>query len=169
MEGGSGEGRTMRILGVDPGTQVCGYAVLETDGERARALDYGVVSSRDPSVAVRLRVIHEGLLAVIRRLRPDVAVVEGAFFGKNVRSALKIGEGRGVALLAAASEGLDVVEYAPAEVKKSVVGNGRAHKSQVQQMVRIILGLPEVPAPEDAADALAIAICHHHRLLSVPG
>ena len=154
----------MKILGVDPGTLTCGYAILESDGHSSRALDYGVVRSRDEALPVRLKVIYEGLLVVIDRWEPDVAAVESAFFGKNARSALKIGEGRGVALLAAASRGLPVVEYAPAEVKKSVVGTGRAHKSQVQEMVRLILSLPELPEPEDAADALAIALCHSHRL-----
>ena len=158
----------MRILGIDPGTQVCGYGVIETDGQDARALDYGVIKGSAPSLEGRLKAIYEGLLTVIARFEPEVAVVEGAFFGKNVRSALRIGEGRGVALLAAASGGLRVAEYAPAEVKKAVVGTGRAHKSQVQQMVRIILALPELPEPEDAADALAIAICHFHRLPSGP-
>jgi crossover junction endodeoxyribonuclease RuvC len=154
----------MRILGIDPGTQVCGYAVIDTDGPDARAVDYGVVKSRQRALAARLGDINRGLATVIDRHRPDVAVLEGAFFGKNVQSALKIGEGRGAALVAAAAAGIEVVEYAPAEVKKAVVGTGRAHKSQIQQMVRIILNLPELPEPEDAADALAIAICHFHRL-----
>jgi crossover junction endodeoxyribonuclease RuvC len=154
----------MRILGIDPGTQVCGYAVIDTDGADARAVDYGVVRSRARDLPVRLHDINRGLVTVIARHSPDVAVLEGAFYHKNVRSALRIGEGRGAALVAAAGAGLDVVEYAPAEVKKAVTGTGRAHKSQVQQMVRVILNLSEVPEPEDAADALAIALCHFHRL-----
>jgi crossover junction endodeoxyribonuclease RuvC len=154
----------MRILGIDPGTRVCGYGVIETDGPDARALDYGVVRGRDGALAGRLRAIHGGLGTIVERFRPDVGVLEGAFFGKNARSALKIGEGRGVALLALAEGGIEVVEYAPAEVKKAVTGNGRAQKGQVQQMVRILLNLPEPPEPEDAADALAIALCHFHRL-----
>ncbi len=153
----------MRIIGIDPGTRVCGYGVLEVNGNQATTLEYGVVRGRGRAVPERLRAIHKGLASVIERLEPDVAAVEGAFYGKNVRSALKIGEGRGVALLAAAQRDLEVAEYSPAEVKKSVVGNGRAHKSQVQLMVQTILGLPDLPEPEDAADALAIAICHHHR------
>jgi crossover junction endodeoxyribonuclease RuvC len=154
----------MRILGIDPGTQIAGYGIIETDGHDVRALDYGVVRTADRPLPERLRVIYEGLQAIITRFQPDVVAVEGAFFGKNVRSALKIGEGRGVALLAAASRGIEVAEYAPAEVKKAVVGSGRAHKAQVQQMVRLILALRDPPSPEDAADALAIAICHFHRL-----
>ena len=154
----------MRILGVDPGTHVCGYGVIEVDGPDARALDYGVVRGGDASLAGRLCAIHGGLRTVIGRFGPDVAALEGAFFGKNARSALKIGEGRGVALLAFAESEIEVVEYAPAAVKKAVTGNGRAQKAQVQQMVRILLNLPELPEPEDAADALAIALCHFHRL-----
>jgi len=154
----------MRILGVDPGTQVCGYGVIETRGAEARALDYGVARSRDSALSARLKTIYDGLSEIIEKHEPDVVAVEGAFFGKNVRSAIKIGEGRGVALLAAAQRGINVVEYAPAEVKKAVTGNGNASKPQVQQMVRAILRLREVPSPEDAADALAIAICHFHRL-----
>jgi len=154
----------MKILGVDPGTLVCGYGVIETDGRSVRALDYGVVRCRDKPLPLRLKAVYEGLQAVIARFSPDVLVLEGAFFGKDVRSALKIGESRGVALLAAASAGIEVAEYAPAEVKKAVVGTGRAHKSQVQQMVRLELGLRELPSPADAADALAIALCHLHRL-----
>ncbi|MFW6188801.1 MAG: crossover junction endodeoxyribonuclease RuvC [Planctomycetota bacterium] len=153
----------MRILGVDPGTRVCGFGVIETSGNDARVLTFGAARSRDSALPARLKVIYEALTEVIREYRPDVTVVEGAFYGKNVRSAIKIGEGRGVALLASADAGIQVEEYAPAEVKKTVTGNGRAHKSQVQKMVRVLLGLPEVPEPEDAADALAIAICHFHR------
>jgi crossover junction endodeoxyribonuclease RuvC len=154
----------MKVLGVDPGTLVCGYGLVEADGDRLRALEYGVVRSSADDLPERLKAIYEGLCTVIERFEPDVVAVEGAFFGKNVRSALKIGEGRGVALLAAAVNGRPVAEYAPAMVKKAVVGSGRAHKSQVQQMVRVLLELPELPTPEDASDALAIAICHLHRL-----
>ena len=153
----------MRILGIDPGTRLCGYGLIEADGPDVRALTYGVLEGRGRSLPARLKVIFDGLVAVIHDARPDVVAVEGAFFGKNVRTALKIGEGRGVALLAAASSGLEVVEYAPAEVKKSVVGTGQAHKSQVEKMVRMLLRLPDDPLPEDAADALAIAVCHSHR------
>ncbi len=154
----------MRILGVDPGTLVCGYGMIETDGANTRAVDYVVVRSKDKSLPRRLCVIYDGLVTIILRHKPDVLVTETAFAGKNVRSALKIGEARGAVLVAAVGNGLEVAEYSPAEVKKAVVGNGRAHKSQVQQMVRLILGLPEIPEPEDAADALAIALCHVNRL-----
>ena len=111
----------------------------------------------------RLVRIHQGLLEVIREHKPDVAAVERLFVGKNVRSAMTTGEGRGIAVLTAALGGLPVEEYTPAEVKKAVVGVGNAHKTQVQEMVRIILALDKVPRPQDAADALAIAICHCQR------
>ncbi len=154
----------MRILGVDPGTLVCGYGVIEVFGNRVQPIAYGVARGGNESLAVRLKVIHEGICTIIERFEPDVVAVEGAFFHKNARSAIKIGEGRGVVLLAAAAAGLPVEEYSPAAVKKAVAGNGRAHKQQVQGMVRVILNLPEPPKDEDAADALAIAICHFHRL-----
>jgi crossover junction endodeoxyribonuclease RuvC len=129
-----------------------------------QVVDYGVVRApKKEALCQRLRMIHEGLASVIAKFNPDVAAVEGAFFGVNARTAIKIGEGRGVALLAVASANVEVVEYPPATVKKSVTGTGRAHKSQVQEMVRLELDLPEVPEPDDAADALALAICHCHR------
>ena len=153
----------MRVMGIDPGTRFCGYGVIDLDGADMKAVDYGVVSCRSDSLPERLRVIYEGLGAVIQRYRPAVVAVEGVFQGINPRTALKIGEGRGVVLLAAASAGVEVAEYSPATVKKAVVGSGRADKSQVQQMVRLALALPELPTPEDASDALAVAICHCHR------
>ena len=153
----------MRIMGIDPGTLVCGYGVVDLDGGDMKVVDYGVVRAPRRPLHERLHVIHQGLVSVIARHAPDVVAVEGVFHGINPRTALKIGEGRGVALLAAAGAGLAVAEHSPASVKKAVVGSGRAHKSQVQQMVRVILALPDIPEPEDAADALAIAICHCHR------
>ena len=110
--------------------------------------------------ADRLRRIHEGIVRVLREQKPDVVAIEEAFYGKSASAALRMGEGRGVALVAVAQESRPLYQYTPAEVKKAVVGNGRAHKSQVQQMVRMILGLRQTPEPEDAADALAVAICH---------
>jgi len=154
----------MRVFGIDPGTLVCGYGVIEMDGPDLRTIDFGIVRApaRRP-LHERLKVIHEGLAALLARHRPDVVAVEGVFHGVNPRTAIKIGEGRGVALLAASQAGLEVAEYSPATVKKAVVGQGHADKNQVQQMVRVVLGLSDVPQPDDAADALAIAICHCHR------
>jgi crossover junction endodeoxyribonuclease RuvC len=151
------------VLGVDPGTNAIGFALLEQAGSRLSLVEAGVIRApRGAPLQRRLRVIHEGLLDVLRRTRPAVAVVEQVFYGKSVRDALKIGEGRGVALLAAGISDLPVAEYAPAQVKKAATGNGRARKSQVQEMVRRILGLEERP-PQDAADAIAIALCHCHQ------
>lgn len=154
----------MRIVGIDPGTLRCGYGVVDTDGGEPRVVAFGVISGGRKALAERLRIIYEGLCGVMEDFGPDVVAVEGAFYGKNARTALKIGEGRGVALVAAAGAGAELVEYAPAQVKKSVVGNGQAHKQQVQEMVRTLLNLPQDEVKEDAADALAIAICHCHRL-----
>ena len=112
----------------------------------------------------RLVQIHRGLLEVIREHRPEVAAIERLFVGKGMQSAMRTGEGRGIAVLTAAIENLPVYEYTPAEVKKSVVGAGGAHKTQVQEMVRIILSLATIPKPHDAADALALAICHSNRV-----
>ncbi len=154
----------MRVMGIDPGTRNCGYGVVELDRGEPRLVAFGVIRSGQSNLAQRLRVIYEGLCGVMEDFAPDVVAVEGAFYGKNVRTALKIGEGRGVALLAAAAAGAKVVEYAPARVKKSVVGTGRAHKEQVQKMISTLLHVPEDDLSEDAADALAIAVCHCHRL-----
>jgi crossover junction endodeoxyribonuclease RuvC len=159
----------LRIMGVDPGTAVCGYGVIETDGREVRALDYGVVQRRKGALPERLRALHEGLTSLFERFEPDVVAVEGAFYGRNPRTALRMGEARGIVLLAASAAGAEIVEYAPAVVKKSVVGAGKAHKSQVQQMVRILLNLPELPQPDDAADALALALCYFHRLPAEAG
>ena len=156
----------MRILGVDPGTRRTGYGVIERCDDALRAVAYGAVSLdvRRP-LPERLGQIYDALGKIIATHRPQVLALEKAFYGRNVQSALRIGEARAVALLCAHQAGLAVAEYAPAAVKRSAVGAGRAHKSQVQRMVRIHLGLREEPRPEDAADALAIAICHAHHLV----
>ncbi len=157
----------MRVLGVDPGTQVAGYGVLEAEGARVRALCYGVIraSGDEPAPALpeRLSRIFRGIAHVLSAWRPDVLAIEEAFVWKNARSALLIGEARAVAILAAAEAGVPVREYAPALVKKSVTGRGRATKPQVQEMVRRLLALERAPAPLDVSDALAVAFCHVHR------
>ncbi|MCZ6601492.1 MAG: crossover junction endodeoxyribonuclease RuvC [Planctomycetota bacterium] len=161
--GTNGGPDSLRIVGIDPGTQIIGFALLEKKGSQVQFVEAGVIRApRGAHIAARLRKIYEGLLEVIRRTEPDVVVVEQAFFGKSVRDALRIGEGRGIALLAAGTFNLPVAEYAPAQVKKAATGNGRARKSQVQDMVRRMLDLKEIPPP-DAADAIAIALCHCHR------
>jgi len=154
----------MRILGIDPGTRVVGWGVVEQRGGTLRAVGYGALRARasDP-VPERLRVLHEGLRALLATHRPDAVAVEEAFFGKSARAALALGEGRGSALVAAALAGVPVLQYPPATVKKAVSGQGHAAKERVGAMVRLLLGLPEVPSPPDAADALAVAICAIHR------
>jgi crossover junction endodeoxyribonuclease RuvC len=154
----------MRVLGVDPGTRIVGYGLVDQAGNRLTHGTHGTVApGRKPTVPMRLRAIFEGLTEVIRTWEPDVVAVEQVFFGKSVKSAIRIGEGRAVAVLAAAIQDLPVAEYAPAVVKKALVGSGAAVKSQVALMVQTLLSLDEIPASDDASDALAIAICHCHR------
>lgn len=150
----------MRVLGIDPGSHITGYGIVEREGNRLRHIDNGGIriSSALP-LPRRLQEIYTGLVRLIGEHRPDMVVVENIFVATNARSSLQLGQARGAALLAASNAGLSVAEYSPAEVKLAIVGQGRASKHQVQQMVRMILSLPEV-AGEDAADALAVAICH---------
>ena len=153
----------MRVFGIDPGSQRTGYGCIDTDGRRHRLVLCGAVRSTDfDSFPDRLAAIYRELADVIVRCRPDCVAIENLFHAANVRSALKLGHARGVAMLAAVQAGLPVVEYTPAEVKRAVVGYGRAEKTQVQQMVKLLLGLDRAPEPHDAADALAVAICHLH-------
>jgi crossover junction endodeoxyribonuclease RuvC len=154
----------VKIFGIDPGSERTGFGCIESSGSRHRLIVCGALAA--PARATfpeKLSVIHTGLAALLARHRPDCVAVENIFYARNVRSALKLGHARGVALLAAAEAGLSVVEYAPAEIKRAVVGYGRAEKSQIQKMVKLLLGLDALPAPHDAADALAVAICHMHR------
>lgn len=152
----------MLVLGIDPGSERTGYGVIESDGRRHRVIDFGAINSGRGAFADRLVTIERALQEVIVRTSPQVVAVEEAFHAVNVRSALRLGHARGVALLVAARAGLPVFEYSPLEVKSSTVGYGRAEKRQVQEMVRLLLGLKESPRPFDAADALAVAICHIH-------
>jgi crossover junction endodeoxyribonuclease RuvC len=153
----------MIIMGVDPGTAITGYGVLASDGDELKAIAYGAITTpSDWPLPRRLQQIHSELGALIVRHKPTDAVVEKLFFSKNVRTALSVGQARGVALLTVAEAGLELHEYTPLEVKQAVVGYGRAEKMQVQQMVKVLLQLDTVPEPDDAADALAIAICHAH-------
>lgn len=153
----------MRIFGIDPGSVRTGYGCVESDGSRHRLVSCGAIAApaRLP-FPERLLVIHASLSRLLAESRPDAVAVEALFHAVNARSALQLGHARGVALLAATQAGLPVSEYAPAEVKRAVVGYGRAEKHQVQQMIRLLLGLDEVPGPFDASDALAVAICHLH-------
>ena len=153
----------MRIFGIDPGADRTGYGCIETDGSRHRIVTCGAIASpSSASFPDKLLRIHRRLSELIGECRPDAVAVEDLFFAVNVKSALKLGHARGVAVLAAVEAGLPVVEYTPAEIKRAVVGYGRAEKPQIQQMVKLMLGLPAIPTPHDAADALAVAICHAH-------
>lgn len=151
----------MRILGVDCGSRVTGYGVIDVAGAAYTFVDCGAIRPRPTGLlAERLQVIHQALVEVIRERRIDVAVFESVFHASNVQSALKLGHARGVSMLAASGEGLPVFEYSPTEVKSAVTGFGRAEKRQVQHMVRALLALDVAPEPHDASDALAVAICH---------
>ena len=150
----------MIALGFDPGTARLGYGVISSDPD-PRAIDYGIIATDAKlPMAQRLVEIHEAVTELIQIFRPDAVAVERLFFAQNVTTAMTVGQARGVVLLAAAQRGLPVAEYAPSEVKQAVVGYGKADKRQIQEMVRIMLGLETIPRPDDAADALAIAICH---------
>jgi crossover junction endodeoxyribonuclease RuvC len=153
----------VKIFGIDPGSVRTGYGCIESTGSRHRLIACGTLAA--PARATfpeKLLVIHAGLAALLERHRPECVAVENIFYAKNVRSALKLGHARGVALLAASEAKIPVVEYSPAEIKRAVVGYGRAEKRQVQEMMKLLLGLDTVPSPHDVADALAIAICHIH-------
>jgi crossover junction endodeoxyribonuclease RuvC len=153
------------IFGIDPGSDRTGYGCVETDGSRHRLVTCGAVKTKaSATFPEKLLVIHSRLTTLLSECRPDAVAIENVFFSVNVRSALKLGHARGVALLAAVEAGVPVAEYTPAEIKRAVVGYGRAEKPQVQQMIKLILGLAEVPSPHDAADALAVAVCHIHSL-----
>jgi crossover junction endodeoxyribonuclease RuvC len=151
------------IFGIDPGSERTGYGCVESDGQRHRLVVFGTIATPAHSTfPERLSIIHARLAALLAEHRPNCVAIESVFHAKNVRSALKLGQARGVALLAASQAGMAIAEYSPAEVKRAVVGFGRAEKRQVGQMMKLLLGLDAVPAPHDAADALAIAVCHAH-------
>jgi len=158
---GQGAGGRVIILGIDPGLANTGWGVLEHQGSRFRCLAYGCVTTKaGEQIPSRLATVHEGIVDVIRAYRPEEVAVESVFFGSNAKSAFATGQARGVALLALAESGLVLGEYSPVQIKSAVCGSGRADKSQVQYMVRVVLGLDHEPRPDHAADALAAAICH---------
>ena len=153
----------MRVFGIDPGSARTGYGCLETDGSRHRLVTCGALAApAGAALPEKLRFIHDGLCELIRSSRPDCVAIENLFHARNVRSALVLGHARGVAVLAAVEADLPIVEYTPAEIKVAVVDYGRAEKQQMQHMVNLLLGLDTAPSPHDAADALAVAICHAH-------
>ena len=153
----------MLILGIDPGLATLGYSIVEKKGNKFKAIDYGVIKTSADKISFnRLEKIHNELKQIIEEYKPDNMAVEELFFNKNVKTAIKVGQARGVILLTGAESDLNVGEYTPLQVKQGVVGYGRASKAQVQQMVKALLNLEEIPRPDDAADALAVAICHGH-------
>lgn len=151
----------MIILGIDPGIAIVGYGVVECKGNRFKALDYGAITTdaNTPSPE-RIDIIYREMLSIIDKYNPVDLAIEELFFNKNVKTAIKVGQARGVEILAAVHKGLEIYEYTPLQVKQGVVGYGRADKRQVQEMVKMLLNLKNIPKPDDAADALAIALCH---------
>ena len=153
----------MLVLGIDPGTAITGYGLVKGEDDDLTLVAYGAITtSSDWPLPERLQRIYRELTALIEDQQRTAVAVEELFFSKNVRTALSVGQARGVALLAAANAGLSIHEYTPLQVKQAIAGYGRATKDQVQQMVRLLLALDSVPQPDDAADAIAIAICHIH-------
>lgn len=153
----------MRVLGLDPGLATTGFGLVTGDGQQLEAVDFGTL--RTPAgipLPVRLMQLHDLLITLLDAQRPDVAAVEELFFSTNAQTAMLVGQARGVLLLTLAQAGVPIAEYTPLQVKQATTGYGQADKSQVQQMVRLLLGLVDIPRPDDAADALALAICHHH-------
>ena len=155
----------MRILGIDPGLATIGFGVVDYSGNKFSVVEYGTVMSQAGfSLPERLKAVYDDMSFIIDKFKPDETAVEQLFFNTNAKTAITVGQARGVLILAAANAGLPVYEYTPLQVKQAVVGYGRADKNQVQQMVKSILSLGAPPKPDDAADALAVAICHAHSI-----
>ncbi len=153
----------MLILGIDPGTAIMGHGLIEQKGNQLKPIKYASWrTSANLPMPERLLLLYQEIEAFIKEYKPDVVAVEELFFNRNTTTAISVGQARGVILLAAAQAGLSVYEYTPLQVKQAVVGYGKADKQQVQHMVKALLGLKEIPKPDDTADALAIAICHAH-------
>ncbi len=153
----------MRALGIDPGSIVTGYGIIEKNGKGLNTLKWGTIrTKRNQSFPEKLKKIYDGLTEIIKDYEPSVAAIENIFFAENAKSALKLGQVRGATILASINSGLKTVEYTPLEIKQSITGYGRADKSQIQIMVTKLLCLKEIPKPFDASDALAVAICHLH-------
>lgn len=155
--------KAMRILGIDPGYAIMGYGVIELIGNKFKVIEYGsIMTESRKNMTDRLKYLYYELMQLINRTDPDVAAIEELFFNTNTTTAIKVGQARGVSILACANSGIETNEYTPLQVKMALTGYGRADKKQVQHMTKTILNLKEVPKPDDTADALAIAICHGH-------
>jgi len=152
------------VLGIDPGTAITGWGVVREDATgQTHIVDYGTIQTpASVTLAQRLRQIFQGVSDLVTRFQPQTVVVEEIFFSRNVRTAMSVGQARGVVLLAAALADRPVVEYTPLQVKQAISGYGKADKAQVQQMTALLLGLETIPTPDDAADAIAVAVCHLH-------
>lgn len=165
VSGFSGEwrGKLLRILGIDPGIAIVGFAFIDKLGSRLVPVQYGCIQTEahtEPSL--RLKEVYDATLQLIDKYKPEAVAIEKLYFNRNVTTAFTVGQARGVLMLAAAQNGLPVAEYTPLQVKQAVVGYGNAEKKQVQEMVKMLLKLSQVPKPDDVADALAVAICHSH-------
>ena len=153
----------MRVIGVDPGTAITGWGIVTGDGNELRMVASGVITTvAGTPLPQRLQIIYRELTRLVEQWQPDAAAIEELFFSKNAKTALAVGHGRGAAMLALANTGLTIAEYKPLEVKQVLTGHGGADKYQMQHMVKLLLDLQDIPRPDDAADALAVAICHIH-------
>jgi len=151
----------MIILGIDPGIAIVGYGIIECKGNHFKAIDYGAITTESNVLFPnRLKHIYDELSNLIKYYNPCDLAIEELFFNKNVKTAMKVGQARGVEVLAAINQNLDIYEYTPLQIKQAIVGYGRADKNQVQQMIKILLNLEDIPKPDDVADALAAAVCH---------
>ncbi len=151
----------MRILGIDPGIAIVGYGIVDKEANRYKTVAYDAVTTRAHTpLEKRLEEVYNGIDEIIKTYKPDVMSIEELFFNNNAKTALTVGQARGVIILAAVKNGVPVYEYTPLQVKQALTGYGRAGKTQIQQMMKSMLGLTEIPKPDDVADALAIAVCH---------
>jgi crossover junction endodeoxyribonuclease RuvC len=153
----------MRIMGIDPGIAIVGFGLIDKQGSKLVPVQYGCIQTEaHTDSAVRLRMVYDSMVQLIDKYKPDAVAIEKLFFNRNVTTAMAVSQARGVLILAAVQQGLEIGEYTPLQVKQAVVGYGKAEKKQVQEMVKLFLHLSAVPKPDDVADALAIAICHAH-------
>lgn len=151
----------MRILGIDPGIAIVGFGVVDKNGNRYSTVEYGAITTpAHTPLENRLKTIYDEMTLLIANFRPDAMSVEELFFNSNAKTAIAVGQARGVIILSAVENGVPIYEYTPLQVKQALTGYGRASKMQIQQMMRTMLGLSEIPKPDDVADALAIAVCH---------
>ncbi|MBE6083338.1 MULTISPECIES: crossover junction endodeoxyribonuclease RuvC [Tissierellales] len=155
----------MIIIGIDPGIAIVGYGVVKLTGNKFEVLDYGAITTESKmAFPNRLKIIYNKMTEIIDKYSPTDLAMEELFFNKNVKTAIKVGQARGVEILAAVNKGVEIYEYTPLQIKQAVVGYGRADKNQVQEMVKMLLNLKEIPKPDDVADALAVALCHGNSL-----